>query len=260
MRDRYPRAMAALYSKRYRDALDDAAKLHRRQVRKGTDVPYVSHLLHVSALVWESGGTEDQAIAALLHDAVEDQGGAKVLRKIRERYGKHVSRMVWACTDSSTPKTKRPWVERKTRHLAALADAGDDALLVVAADKVVNVESIVGDLQQHGRNGVGSVQRAARVAGLVPPGRLRAALVTARCGHGARPSSRSRRRAARGLGGRAALLGSTGRLTSVLSASVGGLRLGSAFVGLIRRGGRGAALASGRGASVTRRGTPSSGG
>jgi (p)ppGpp synthase/HD superfamily hydrolase len=142
--------MAALYSKRYRDALDDAAKLHRRQVRKGTDVPYVSHLLHVSALVWESGGTEDQAIAALLHDAVEDQGGAKVLRKIRENYGKRVSRMVWACTDSST-KTKRPWVERKTRHLAALADAGDDALLIVAADKVVNVEAIVGDLQQHGR-------------------------------------------------------------------------------------------------------------
>jgi (p)ppGpp synthase/HD superfamily hydrolase len=143
--------MAALYSKRYRDALDDAAKLHRRQVRKGTDVPYVSHLLHVSALVWESGGTEDQAIAALLHDAVEDQGGAKVLRKIRERYGKQVSRMVWACTDSATSKDKRPWVERKTRHLAALADAGDDALLIVAADKVVNVEAIVGDLQQHGR-------------------------------------------------------------------------------------------------------------
>ena len=70
-------------------------------------IPYVSHLLHVSALVWESGGTEDQAIAALLHDAVEDQGGAKVLRKIRESYGKHVARMVWACTDSSSPKAKR---------------------------------------------------------------------------------------------------------------------------------------------------------
>jgi (p)ppGpp synthase/HD superfamily hydrolase len=143
--------MGALYSKRYRDALDFAAKLHRRQVRKGTDVPYVSHLLHVSALVWESGGSEDQAIAALLHDAVEDQGGAKVLQKIRERYGKKVSRMVWACSDSSTTGPKRPWVERKTRHLAALADAGDEALLIVAADHVVNVEAIVGDLQQHGR-------------------------------------------------------------------------------------------------------------
>jgi (p)ppGpp synthase/HD superfamily hydrolase len=141
--------MGALYSKRYRDALDFAAKLHRRQVRKGTDVPYVSHLLHVSALVWESGGSEDQAIAALLHDAVEDQGGHKVLRKIRERYGKQVSRMVWACTDSST-KPKPPWVERKTRHLAALADASDKALLIVAADHVANVEAIVGDLQQHG--------------------------------------------------------------------------------------------------------------
>jgi (p)ppGpp synthase/HD superfamily hydrolase len=145
--------MPALYSKRYREALDDAAKLHRRQVRKGTDVPYVSHLLHVSALVWESGGTEDQAIAALLHDAVEDQGGAKLLRKIRERYGKRIAKMVWACTDSATAKgkAKRPWVERKTRHLAALAEAGDDALLIVAADKVVNVEAIVADLQQHGR-------------------------------------------------------------------------------------------------------------
>jgi (p)ppGpp synthase/HD superfamily hydrolase len=142
-------AMGALYSKRYRDALDDAAKLHRRQVRKKTDIPYVSHLLHVSALVWESGGSEDQAIAALLHDAVEDQGGAKMLRKIRERYGKQVARMVWACTDSST-KPKPPWVERKTRHLAGLANANDKALLIVAADHVVNVESIVGDLQQHG--------------------------------------------------------------------------------------------------------------
>ncbi len=144
--------MGALYSKRYRDTLEHAAKLHRRQVRKGTDIPYVSHLLHVSALVWESGGDEDQAIAALLHDAVEDQGGAKVLAKIRERYGKDVARMVWACTDSSSPKGKRPWIERKTAHLAALADASDAALLVVAADKVVNVEAIVGDLQQHGRN------------------------------------------------------------------------------------------------------------
>jgi (p)ppGpp synthase/HD superfamily hydrolase len=142
--------MPALYSKRYREALDFSAKLHRRQVRKDTNVPYVSHLLQVSALVWESGGSEDQAIAALLHDAVEDQGGDKVLRKIRERFGKPVARMVWACTDSSTPGRKGPWVERKTKHLSSLAEAREDALLVKAADAVANVEATVADLQQHG--------------------------------------------------------------------------------------------------------------
>jgi (p)ppGpp synthase/HD superfamily hydrolase len=139
------------YSKRYRDALEMSAKLHRHQRRKGTDVPYLAHLLHVSAMVWEAGGDEDQAIAALLHDAVEDHGGSTTLEKIRKRFGKRVARIVWDCSDSDGPKRKAPWVERKTRHVEALAGARDDCLVVIAADKVHNVESLVAELQSSGR-------------------------------------------------------------------------------------------------------------
>jgi (p)ppGpp synthase/HD superfamily hydrolase len=139
------------YSKRYRQALDDAARLHRKQTRKGTDIPYVAHVLHVSAIVWESGGDEEQAIAALLHDAVEDVGGAKLLSKIRNRYGKRVARIVRDCSDTTSPGAKGPWPKRKRRHLDRLADADADTLLVVAADKVHNVEAVVADLQWQGR-------------------------------------------------------------------------------------------------------------
>ncbi len=141
----------SLYSKRYREALEVSAKLHRRQTRKGTSVPYLAHLLHVSALVWEAGGDEDQAIAGLLHDAVEDHGGAKTLKKVRERFGKRVARIVWDCSDSCGPEDKLPWTERKTNHIQSLAVARDDSLLVVAADKVHNVESLVTALQSSGR-------------------------------------------------------------------------------------------------------------
>jgi (p)ppGpp synthase/HD superfamily hydrolase len=143
--------VTSCYSKRYRQALDDAARLHRRQTRKGTDIPYVSHVLQVSAIVWEAGGDEDQAIAALLHDAVEDVGGAKLLSKIRDRYGKRVARIVRDCSDSTSPGSKRPWLQRKRRYLDRLAEADTDTLLVVAADKVHNVESVVADLQWQGR-------------------------------------------------------------------------------------------------------------
>src|SRR6478736_1779941 len=139
------------YSKRYREALEVSAKLHRQQTRKGTSVPYLAHLLHVSALVWEAGGDEDQAIAALLHDTIEDQGGPKTLEKIRERFGKRVVRIVWDCSDHEGPKPKAPWIERKRRHVESLAGVRDDSLVVVAADKVHNVESIVSELQSSGR-------------------------------------------------------------------------------------------------------------
>ena len=140
------------YSALYRDALQYAAQLHVDQRRKQTDVPYVAHLLAVSALVWEAGGDEDQAIAGLLHDAVEDQGGEPRLKEIRKRFGKRVAKYVRACTDSMVqdPQEKEEWFLRKQRHLAELRDLPPDFLLVPAADKVHNASSIVWDLEEHG--------------------------------------------------------------------------------------------------------------
>ena len=113
-------------------------------------MPYIAHLMHVSALVWEAGGSEDQAIAALLHDAVEDQGGPELLEKIRDRYGEPVARMVADCSDSDGVEEPLPWPERKVEHLRHLETAGADSLLVVAADKVNNVESMIAALQEEG--------------------------------------------------------------------------------------------------------------
>lgn len=137
--------MGKLYGKRYRRALDDAARWHRRQTRKGTDVPYVAHLLSVSSLVWSHGGDEDTAIAALLHDVVEDQGGPEALAQIRKRYGKKVARIVDDCSDTTNPAHKPPWVDRKRGHIEHLSGARSDTLLVVAADKTDNLESILAD-------------------------------------------------------------------------------------------------------------------
>lgn len=129
----------------YDDALAYTAALHREQVRKGTDIPYISHLLAVSALVIESGGTEDEAIAALLHDAAEDQGGRKVLAEIAQRYGAEVARIVAGCTDAwITPKP--PWRERKEKYLAHLQDADSSVLRVSCADKVHNARAVANDL------------------------------------------------------------------------------------------------------------------
>jgi (p)ppGpp synthase/HD superfamily hydrolase len=96
---------------RFREALWFAAFLHADQVRKGTDIPYVTHLLAVAALVLEHGGGEDQAIAALLHDSAEDQGGAQVLDQIRDRFGDKVASIVEACSDT-TIVPKPPWLGR----------------------------------------------------------------------------------------------------------------------------------------------------
>jgi len=139
------------YGERYLDALRMAAELHRTQSRKGTGVPYVSHLLHVSALVWEGGGDEDTAIAALLHDAVEDQGrGGCTATEIRERFGDRVRRIVDECSDAEGDAgdgTKPPWVDRKQRYLDRLGEHGGDTLLVVLADKLHNTVSMLEDLE-----------------------------------------------------------------------------------------------------------------
>src|SRR3954452_23599343 len=135
---------------RFDDALHFAFERHRFHVRKGSRVPYLSHLMSVSALVLEHGGSEDQAIAGLLHDAVEDARkgqGREVLEDIGKRFGDSVGEMVAACSDSlnDDERGKAPWRERKQEYVAALGDPSkkpDDALLVAAADKTHNALSI----------------------------------------------------------------------------------------------------------------------
>ncbi|MDX6224855.1 MAG: hypothetical protein QOE64_1231 [Frankiales bacterium] len=130
-------------SARYADALSWAATLHATQQRKGTGHPYVAHLLSVSALVWRDGGGEDEAIAGLLHDAIEDQGVSR--EAIAERYGRRVAHIVDLCTDAEG-EPKPPWRARKEAHLAKLRDVRDvDVLRVVAADKVDNATSVLAD-------------------------------------------------------------------------------------------------------------------
>src|SRR5690242_9147657 len=104
--------MNMILGRRYDDALAYASALHREQMRKGTEIPYISHLLAVSSLVIEHGGDEDQAIAGLLHDAAEDQGGDATLREIRSRFGEDVAKIVSDCTDAWT-EPKPPWRARK---------------------------------------------------------------------------------------------------------------------------------------------------
>jgi (p)ppGpp synthase/HD superfamily hydrolase len=136
-------------TERFDRAFAYARHLHRKQPRKGTEVPYIAHLLGVTALVLEDGGDEDQAIAALLHDAVEDQGGQQTLEEIRERFGDHIADIVKACSDSiETPKP--PWRERKERYLEHLRHAGSDVQRVSRADKLNNARAILRNLKESG--------------------------------------------------------------------------------------------------------------
>jgi GTP pyrophosphokinase len=137
---------------RFDRALAFASHLHREQLRKGTEIPYVAHLLGVVSIALEHGANEDEAIAALLHDSIEDQsrGDAAGLRsRIREEFGKSVLRIVEGCTDADVIP-KPPWRERKAAYLAHLAEAPRSVLLVSASDKLHNARSIVADLQSHG--------------------------------------------------------------------------------------------------------------
>lgn len=135
-------------SARYSDALRWAADLHAGQLRKGSGHPYVAHLLSVSALIWRDGGSEDEAIAGLLHDAIEDQGVTK--HAIAERYGNRVAHIVDLCTDAEGAP-KPPWRARKEAHLDKLRAVHDiDVLRVVAADKLDNALSVLGDHDQVG--------------------------------------------------------------------------------------------------------------
>jgi (p)ppGpp synthase/HD superfamily hydrolase len=129
---------------RFDEAFRFAHELHRTQPRKGTSIPYISHLMMVAALVLEHGGNEDQAIAALLHDAPEDQGGAETLAEIRRRFGDVVARIVADCTDSWT-EPKPPWRARKEAYIERLPQKPRDSLVVSLADKTHNAEAILMD-------------------------------------------------------------------------------------------------------------------
>jgi (p)ppGpp synthase/HD superfamily hydrolase len=121
---------------RFERALLFAARAHRSQVRRGSNVPYVGHLLGVCSLVLEDGGTEDEAIAALLHDAVEDQGGNKMLAEIREQFVEQVAGIVLACRDA-VEHAKPPWRERKEAYLGHLEHQPEPVLRVAVADRLL---------------------------------------------------------------------------------------------------------------------------
>jgi (p)ppGpp synthase/HD superfamily hydrolase len=133
-----------MLTSRYDEAFRFVHDLHRAQTRKGTPIPYISHLMTVSALVIEHGGDETQAIAALLHDAAEDQGGAATLERIRQLFGGTVADIVADCTDSWV-EPKPEWRQRKETYLASLPKKPLKSLLVSLADKTHNAEAILFD-------------------------------------------------------------------------------------------------------------------
>jgi (p)ppGpp synthase/HD superfamily hydrolase len=134
---------------KFQEALAYAAELHNTQTRKASDVPYIGHLLSVAGLVIEADGTETEVIAALLHDAAEDQGGDATLADIEERFGATVAAIVEECSDTVvTPKP--PWRQRKEEYIAHLDKASDSAILVSVADKLDNARAILRDLRRHG--------------------------------------------------------------------------------------------------------------
>lgn len=135
-----------LLTSRFESALVFAAQLHARQIRKGTHVPYISHLMSVAALVIEDGGDEDEAIAALLHDAIEDQGGATTREAIRQQFGERVVQTVEGCTESVV-LPKPPWKERKLRYLQKMRSASPEVCRISLADKLHNARTIVMDLR-----------------------------------------------------------------------------------------------------------------
>jgi (p)ppGpp synthase/HD superfamily hydrolase len=141
-----------MLTERFDRALLYATHIHGGQVRKGSSTPYVAHLLAVAATVLEYGGDEDLAIAALLHDSVEDQGGKARLEDVRNRFGERVARIVEACSDSlaNTAKGERKahWRERKDAYIAHLGTADEDILRVSLADKVHNARAILRDLRK----------------------------------------------------------------------------------------------------------------
>jgi len=134
---------------RFLQALDAAARMHAAQRRKGSGIPYLSHLLGACSIALEYGADEDEAIAALLHDAIEDVRPTEAARATVARFGDRVLAIVEGCTDADT-HPKPPWRERKERFIASLADADASVLLVSGADKLHNARSLLADLRRQG--------------------------------------------------------------------------------------------------------------
>ncbi len=132
-------------------AFQFAAEKHAGQTRKASTIPYIAHLMGVASLVLEAGGDEDLAVAALLHDVVEDCGGAPMLKEVRRRFGKRVAHIVDGCTDADTDP-KPPWRERKENYLRHLKKADAGTRLVSAADKLNNIRSILADYREIGES------------------------------------------------------------------------------------------------------------
>jgi (p)ppGpp synthase/HD superfamily hydrolase len=138
-----------MLSYRFEEALIYATSLHAGQKRKSTEIPYIAHLLAVTGLVLEDGGSEDEAIAALLHDGVEDQGGMKTLNEIRQRFGDHVADLVDALSDAYT-QPKPPWRQRKQDYIAHLGQASKEVRRISLADKLHNARDILRTLEEVG--------------------------------------------------------------------------------------------------------------
>ncbi len=134
---------------RFEQALVYAAQLHAKQVRKSGNIPYISHLLSVTALVLENDGDEDEAIAALLHDAVEDQGGAETRAAILKQFGERVVEIVDGCTEPFTVP-RLPWRDRKLQYIEQMRHASPSVLRVSIADKLHNARSILADCDREG--------------------------------------------------------------------------------------------------------------
>ena len=137
------------YSERFMVALDAAARMHAAQRRKGSEIPYISHLMGTSAIALEYGADEDEAIAALLHDTIEDIEPTDAARRAVAAFGPRVLAIVEGCTDADT-HPKPPWRERKERYIAHLAAADASVLLVSASDKLHNARSLLADLRRYG--------------------------------------------------------------------------------------------------------------
>jgi (p)ppGpp synthase/HD superfamily hydrolase len=136
-------------SAKFEEALIYATRAHGDQMRKKTGIPYVAHILGVAAIALEYGANETEAIGALLHDTVEDCGGAERLRDIREKFGDDVAGIVDGCTDTyETPKP--PWLERKRTYIEHLNETGSSTRLVSASDKLHNTRAILAELRRHG--------------------------------------------------------------------------------------------------------------
>src|SRR5688572_19708291 len=142
-------APAWIPSSRLEQAVVYAMRAHASQARKGGTIPYLAHLFGVASLVMEDGGSETETIAALLHDAAEDQGGEERLRDIEARFGTVVAEIVRGCSEPLTVP-KLPWADRKSQYLGHLADAPESVLRVALADKVHNARSMATDRAIHG--------------------------------------------------------------------------------------------------------------